>query len=260
MDLIKSRDSRYEEYEALLLERDLVQKEAGQIWTAYIREFGQLLTDLYEEKLECIRRKKTIAYYQAALNHGSVVDPAAMQDYLDREMAAYYRHLRQMMKDNDACKNATLSTHYEVQRSKTLYRRIAKLIHPDIYPETDRQDVLRELWQRAQTAYAHNDVKALSEIEVLVRKALKDLGTGEIRVEIPDIDEKIAELHGEIREITGTEPYTYRELVDDPDAVRKKKEDMTKELESYRKYKAELDDIIEYILQNGGVKIRWQMN
>ena len=260
MNLVKGTNTKYEEYESLLLDRDQIQKEAGQIWTAYIKEFGQLLTDVYEEKLECVKRKKTISYYQAALNHGDVVDPAAMQEYLDKELASYYANLRQMIQDNENCNNSGSSTYYEVQRSKILYRRIAKLIHPDINPETDRQDVLLELWQRTQTAYAHNDIKTLSEIEVLVRKAMKEIGLGEVKIDIPDIEEKITELKEEIRLITETEPYTYHILMNDPEAVRKKKTALSEELETYRNYRKELDTIIEDLLQNGGVKIRWQMN
>ena len=90
MDLIKSTDSKYEEYENLLLERDQITKEAGQIWTVYLQLFGKLITDNYEEKLECIKCKKTIAYYQNALNHGGVVDSAAMEKYMEQEMAEYY--------------------------------------------------------------------------------------------------------------------------------------------------------------------------
>ena len=260
MDLIKSTNTRYEEYEALLLDRDQIQKEAGQIWTAYIKEFGQLLTDVYEEKIECVKRKKTISYYQMAINRGDAIDPDAMHEYLDKEMASYYANLRRMMQDNETCRKSGTSTSYEVNRSKTLYRRIAKLIHPDINPETDRQDTLKELWQRTLTAYAHNDIKALSEIEILVRKALKECGMGEIHVDVPDIDQKIEDLKDEIQIITGSEPYTYHVLLDDPEAVEKKKTDLTDELEAYRKYRKELDDVIEEMIRNGGVKIQWRMN
>ena len=86
------------------------------------------------------------------------------------------------------------------------------------------------------------------------------MGAGEIRIEIPEIDQKIEELKKEIREITQTEPYTYKSLMEDPEAIRKKKNTLTEELETYRKYCAELDGVIEDMLKNGGVTIRWQMN
>ena len=260
MDLIKSKDSRYDEYESLLLERDQIKKEAGQIWTVYTATFGQLIADVYEEKLECIKCKKTISFYQTALNHGGIVDADALQKYLEKEMAAYYANLKRMMEDHDRCKKAGHSTDYDVRRSKELYRRLAKLLHPDINSETDRQEVLRELWQCVLTAYAHNDVKELSELEVLIRKTLKDLGVGEIKVDIPDIEEKIEALKAEIAEIMSTEPYTYRELLDDEEAIEKKKKQLTEELQSYQKYRKELDEMIQKMLESGEVRIKWLMN
>lgn len=255
MDLIKSGDSKYEQYENLLLERDQVSKEAGQIWTVYLQLFGKLISDNYEEKLECIKCKKTIAYYQNALNHGGVVDSAAMEKYLQQEMAEYYSNLRRMLKNNEEAQNAGTSTPYEVERAKTLYRRLAKLIHPDINPETDHSETLQELWQRIMVAYHHNDVKELAELEVLVRKALKELGAEQVKVDIPDIDEKIDAIKDEIENIKNTEPYSLRYLVEDEEAAEKKKAELKDELETYQKYRKELNEVILQMLQSGGLKI-----
>ena len=255
MDLIKSTDSKYEEYENLLLERDQITKEAGQIWTVYLQLFGKLITDNYEEKLECIKCKKTIAYYQNALNHGGVVDSAAMEKYMEQEMAEYYANLRRMLKENEDANNAGTSTPYEVARAKTLYRRLAKLIHPDINPETDHSKELQELWQRILIAYHHNDVKELSELEVLVRKVLKELGSEDVKVDIPDVEEKIEALKSEIEGIKQTEPYCLRYLVEDEEAAEKKKTELIEELETYQKYHKELNEVILKMLQTGGLKI-----
>ena len=255
MDLIKSSDSKYTEYENLLLERDQVQKEAGQIWTVYLQMFGKLISDNYEEKLECIKCKKTIAYYQAALNKGGTVDVEAMEKYLEQEMAEYYANLHRMLKENEEANNAGTSTPYEVERAKTLYRRLAKLIHPDINPETDRSEELQESWNRAVIAYHANNVKELAELEVLARKVLKDLGAGNVQVEIPDIEEKIDAVREEISDIIHSEPYTLRTFVENKETADKKKAELEEELEAYRKYHKELNNIILQMLQSGGLKI-----
>jgi len=260
MELINIGNEQYEEYENLLLERDQLQKEAGSIWISYIQTFGQLISDVYEEKLECVKCKKTIAYYQTALNRGGVVDPEEMQKYLELEMASYYANLKRMQAENEDCRNAGTSTPYEVQRARTLYRRLAKLLHPDINPETDRNEELKELWQRILSAYRMNDVKALAELEVLTRKALKELGDGEIKVEIPEIEDRIEELKEEIYNITHEEPYTYRVLLEDREAVDKKLAELNEELESYRKYHKELDEVIESMVNSGGIRFQWLMN
>lgn len=259
MELIESRETRYKEYETLLLERDQARKEGGQIWTAYVRTFGQMITEVYEEKIECIKCKKTIAYYQNAINHGGVIDADAMREYLRNEMEQYYINLKKMTSDTARCLASRQSTSYEVQRSKTLYRRLAKILHPDINPETDRHSELMELWNRIVTAYGHNDIKALTELEVLVRRVLRDLGLGRTQIAIPDIDEKITELKEEIETIYRTAPYTYGALLEDSDAVEQKKAELAAELEEYRAYRKELNAVIDEILRGGGVTLRWQM-
>lgn len=255
MGIIKSTESNYEEYENLLLERDQITKEAGQIWTVYLQLFGKLITDNYEEKIECIKCKKTIAYYQNALNHGGVVDSAAMEKYMEKELAEYYANLRRMLKDNKDADNVGTSTPYEAARAKILYRRLAKLVHPDINHKTDHSRELRELWQRILIAYHHNDVKELSELEVLVRKVMKELGSENVKADIPDIEEKIEALKSEIENIKKTEPYALRYLIEDEETAERKKAELKEELKTYQKYHKELNEIILKMLQGGGLKI-----
>ena len=254
MDLIKSGDSKYHEYEELLCERDQLEKEAGQIWIVYLKLFGKLKTDNYEKMIECIKCKKLIAYYQAIRNRGGIVDPRDEEEFLKKEMAEYYSNLKKMLRETDEAQKAGTSSAYEVKRSKELYRRLVKLIHPDINPATDRDEDLKELWQRIVTAYHMNDVKSLSELEVLVRKALKVQGFEDIKVEIPDIGEKIEELREEIERIKSTEPYTLKYLVEDEEAVKEKKKELTEEGLSYTDYHNQLKEVLVNLMSDGGLR------
>ena len=139
---------------------------------------------------------------------------------------------------------------------KELYRRLAKLIHPDLNPETDRSPELQELWQRIRIAYSKNSVKELAELEVLVRKVLKELGIGNAKAEIPDISDKIEDLREEIEDIKRSEPYSLKYLVEDEEAARNKKDGIAKETEEYRKYRKELGEIILKMIAEGGLRFR----
>ncbi len=251
--------AQYEEYETLLLERDQLQKEAKSIWISYRQLFGALISDTFERKIACIRIKKTMSYIQMAANRGRAVEPGALQEWLAREMAVYQAQLSQLIDENDHCRKAQTSSPYEVQRSKTLYRRLAKRIHPDIFPETERQEALKELWQRILAAYGQNNVKALTELEVLVQKVLEDLGVDAVQIDIPDIEEKIEMLKDEILDILHTEPYTYKELLEDDDAVRLRKAELEEERDSYIRYEKELNDILHRMLIEEGVTLQWNM-
>ena len=62
MELIKANTDRYEEYEQLLLKRDAYKKEAGACMTIYIAKFGELINKAFMKKIDCISKKKSIAF------------------------------------------------------------------------------------------------------------------------------------------------------------------------------------------------------
>ena len=98
-------DANYEElyknYEELLIKRDQLYKEAGGIQILYTKEFGDLITKVFEEKIECIKKKKAIEYCQAITNKGGFIDKDDLASYLDKNMALYKTLLHQkILKSN----------------------------------------------------------------------------------------------------------------------------------------------------------------
>ncbi len=61
-DIIRVKNVSYDRYEELLMRRDAIKKEAFQYERAYVREFGDLILEIFQMKLECIRKKKTIEF------------------------------------------------------------------------------------------------------------------------------------------------------------------------------------------------------
>ena len=251
MDEIFEEESRYEVYEELLLERDRLEKEADQIWIAYLGRFGKLITDGFEMKIECIKCKKCIAYYQKVLNHGGIIDTAELERRLELEMTGYYAELDALMQQKSCADEAKPVSAYEVNRARTIYRRLAKMIHPDTHPQLEQSEELMELWQRIMDAYHRNLARELAELEVLVRKYLKEEGITVERADIPDIEERIEAVEEDIETIKNTEPYTLRPYVEDEEKARAKEAELQAELDGYRKYKEELDGVILQILANG---------
>ena len=258
-ELIKIKNSAYARYEEALLTRDNLQKEAFQYERAYVREFGDMILDIFRKKIECIRKKKTIEYCQAAVNHDRPVDQDQLQEYLRQEMEAFQEQLDAMVEDAEHAKNSKQVSEVDLLMIKRIYHKLVKLVHPDINPLTNETPELAELWQRIQMAYNCNDKKGMQELELLTTTALEQLGVGTLEIEIPDIEEKIAEIEGEIVTIRETDPYQYKYLLEDSKAVDEKKADLARELKSYEEYDNQLDKILEEFMEDG-VRFIWRMN
>jgi hypothetical protein len=258
-DIVRVRNSSYAKYEELLMRRDEIKKQAFLYERAYVREFGDLILDVFRMKMEAIRKKKTIGYCQAFANRGEAVDQKALQEYLAKELAEYQEKLDGMIRDHEAAKKNGQISEADLLRIKRIYHRLVKKIHPDIYPLTDENEELSELWQRLIAAYNCNNLREMEETEFLVNALLEKLESGLSAVSIPDIEEKIAELEAEIEKIKSTDPYQYRYLLEDETAVSEKKGELREELKAYEDYCRQLDEVLSGLLQKG-VTLTWRMN
>lgn len=258
-EIIYVNDSSYSRYEELLIRRDNLQKEAFMLDREFVRVFGDRILKIFELKLECIRKKKTINFCQAAINHGGTVDQDKLQQYLEEEMAVYQAQLEAMVKDNNAAKDTHSVSEIDMLEIKKIYRRLAKLLHPDINPKTSEIEELRDLWERIAIAYKCNNLKDIKELEILATAALKTLGEGEIKIEIPDIDDKIKEVETEIENIRNTDPYMYKFILENPEAVKEKNAAYDEEFASYEEYGKQLDEILKGLMISG-VTFTWRMN
>ena len=126
-------------------------------------------------------------------------------------------------------------------------------------PKTNEIPELKELWQRIVVSYRANDLEELEEEEILVNKFLVDHHLDGNEIKIQDIDTKIEKLKEQIQKIKETNPYQYRFLLQDQEAVQNKKRELQKELEEYRVYEQELDQLLEQMMKNG-VSFLWRMN
>ncbi len=260
MEIIKVRNGLYEQYEELLLKREHFLKEASQYLIGYTREFGDLIAEVFEIKIRCIRLKKEIAWCQKRLNQGRKIDLNAMKAEMDHTMAMYYEELADMVRDAEHARNFGFLTPVNAQQVKRIYRELAKKLHPDINPKTKEEEKLQELWNRISIAYYHNDLEELRELKVLTIAALKELGDDGIEVEIPNLDQKIAYLEDEINDIITTKPYIYKELLTDPGKIEEKRRELESEKAEYLSYNDRLQETMDTMLEKQGGYLIWQMS
>ena len=246
-ELIHVKNSSYSEYESLLLRRDMLKKEAFAYDRNYIREFGDKILKVFEMKLSCIRKKKEISFCQTILNHGGIFDQEELKKFIEAEMEDYNKQLQQMIEENADAKKGEFVSEIDLLEIKKTYRKLAKQIHPDINPKTTEFPELLELWNRIVIAYDCNDLKEIKELEVLVAEAIESLGIGKMEIEIPDIYEKIAEVEAEIVKIRNTDPYLYKYILEDRNAIKEKNRELDEEYSSYKDYEEQLDELLNGI-------------
>lgn len=254
-----SIDGRVAEYEELLLKRDQILKECDSYVIAYTLEYGELIQKSFELKIECIKKKKSIAYCQKCINKGMIIDSEAINAAIETEMAAYYDELRDIIGRNLNAKEATTVSEYALQRAKKIYRRLAKKLHPDINAMTEESEELQDLWERIVYAYRVSDVEALEDLEAMARKVMDDLGEAGFEYDTTDIENRIVRLENQIAEILSTEPYTYREILNDPKQREAKKKELIDECAEYEKYLKELTEALDKLIAKKGVNIIWKM-
>lgn len=255
---IENREELFTRYEELLLKKEQLLKDAESYRIDYIKEFGELTADVFKAKIECIRIKKNIAFCQKALNLGKKISTEDMESTVEKEMLVYNAELQSILRENKLAKESVYSDHFDVTLAKKIYRRLAKKLHPDINKKTEKDERLTELWNSIMIAYHMNDVERLEELEVLVNKAMKDLGEDAIDIDYADLEDRIKALEIKIGLLISDKPYIYGELLNDKEKVKAKKEEMQKELDEYKEYALQLEEKLADLLMQGGATITWE--
>ena len=249
MEIVHIAAGDYPKYEALLLQRDQLRKEALQYRRKFVHEFGELINKIFEKKISCISLKKSISFCQLAKNQGKKPDINAMKEYVSLQMTDYHQQLKNMVTEFNSTKTDTVISAADAKEIKTIYRNIARKLHPDMSPVTQEHPELADLWEMAVTAYKCNDLKMLKEADFLVKQTLLHLGISDIPVVVPDISKKIVLIEQEIHKIVTTEPYSYKLILDDQNEIKDKKTEYETELFQYTEYEKKLQQMLDLLTQ-----------
>ena len=243
-DIIKVKCEGYDRYEEVLFRRDKLLRDAEHYNLAYIREFGDLIEQSFRLKIECIEKKKKIAFCQARENLGKEITKHDLENYIDKEMAKYHEELKKMVDDIKTARAGTLISDKDAREIKKIYHELAKLIHPDIHPEFAEDEQIRKLWQAITVAYRCNQLDELKTLDFSVKKYLRDIGVGGVDIDLPDIEARIEKTEKEIDRVLSTTPYTYKFVLEDPAAAADRRKSLHDDIQSYRRYSEELDGVL----------------
>lgn len=239
--IIKIKNASYERYEELLLKKERLLKEAEGYRIAYESTFGVLNSEAYEAKIECMRKRKIVSYCQNSMALGNEIIKKELDEFVEKSMKDYKDTLSYLFSD-DRPKESVVSNSPTTQKKiKTLYRQLARLVHPDMNESIKDDLVIQDLWNRTCIAYNVANIEELEELEVLINRYLNSLKHKDFDMDIPNVEEKIFNLNRKIEKILRTDPYQYKYILADEKNINKKKEELYKELNDYHRYSDELD-------------------
>lgn len=134
--------------------------------------------------------------------------------------------------------------------AKELYRKIVKKLHPDMNPDVTEHEL--ELFHRAAKAYAEGDIMTLQaiydEIYGLDNEVLSEEESMEALLSIREqLLEGIAKAVEEIETIKGDFPYTEKDFLDNPEAVKAKQDAIIQLIQEYEKEIIRLSKLLEEV-------------
>lgn len=219
----------------------LLTTEKEQIECRYWNLIGNQKMALREMQLRCRKLKLQVQRAQSLLNRGETPDITEIRAYAQQRMRLEYRQYYEELRRGQAWENPGHVAISTVTETRELFRRIVRMVHPDLHPNQPKWRI--DLMNMAKDAYATYDTAMLREIIAMIES------DNEQHPEIAeDLDAKISKLERsivtvkrEISRIVSQAPFTLREKLDDPDwvaeqiaTIGEQKKILTQQMRAYR--------------------------
>lgn len=227
---IRKQEDLYKRYVRLLLEKERIVKTNFQVQQRFIELFGDLRLEMLKVEIEIAKIKKEMEYLVRKKNRNESYDLEEMDDFVNQALEGMKAQYERMKEEQTQLKNKKMLSQEEVKEVKKLYRRLVKLVHPDLNPHQTKEQ--KELWHQLQEAYRNNDLVWLRELNVLIVFKTK----GHEEVEIEDLEDKIEVMREEIALLKEEDLYQMRELVFDEEWIEAYKEQYERERSDFEVY------------------------
>lgn len=164
---------------AALLENleQMQQQEKPYLLALYQTNLGELEYRLLELQIECRALQERIELATRTLNHGERLTQRHLDVIEDQIHAAYLawqlqlKEQAQALSDGFAYLNGLIQVDAAVVgRAKKAYRRLARLLHPDVSPQ--HQALFEHYWPSVQEAYRAMDADLLEALLHVVETAV----------------------------------------------------------------------------------------
>jgi septation ring formation regulator EzrA len=103
-------------------------------------------------------------------------------------------------------------------------------------------------------------VDDLEDLEILVKKALEDLGDEGFELEVEGLEDRIERIENQINEIITSEPYIYNEILESKEKIEGLHNQLSDEYKDYETYLETLKKSLNELLIGNGISTTWKLN
>lgn len=248
-------DDLREQLARLIEQQDALENHQKPMLVAlYNREIGVLEFKLLQHQAELQRIKRKVEMFTAKINRGETIDDSivkAVEEQLEREFLTWRKKLLEHEKQLQESERLLIS-HQPMsdegsRKLKTIYRKICKLIHPDIAASMSLTD---QFWMRAQKAYGNGDIDELEILLILILKPTTD----DSRYHVDQVDDEerlqrlICSLAEKLESMKKKPPYCYADKIMDSGWVNQKQKSLMEKIELIRRDMIRYKKAIELII------------
>ncbi|MFM8433455.1 MAG: hypothetical protein ACKOA1_11710 [Bacteroidota bacterium] len=232
-------------YQELLAELPFLEEEKARLLgheipflnAMYMKELGELRLQLLNRQYDTFALRRKMEMVRSALTRGVPVVSEVIDRLVEEELRGQREKLdhevRELEKAMLMLKSAPL-TDEEAAEFKSLYHRLAKMLHPDLNPEQDPTRL--ELWLKVVAAYKSGDLHGLRLLSVLSEEGGVVLQSKSFTV-LEELLRRnnylivaVDRLKSEIETIKNNFPYTIREVISDPEWLDAQRESIAHQI------------------------------
>lgn len=252
-ELKKEIEKLRTELSMLLLERDELQFVICEnIEMKYMLKLGDLEYKTHEAQCTVLRLKRKIELIQAKKNRQEKINISEIEKILDKEFEEYKDQLdEQIHKINEAIKRSKgkLLTDEESKELKQIYRKIVKVLHPDMNPKVSKEQL--QLFVNAVAAYKDGDLDTLRFInEIIGDNKSYDMNNATYNLveKKEHLQKAIKSVQMSIENIKSEFPYTMKDIVNDEELIKQNRQKLEDTLNQYNEliivYKNKIEEML----------------
>ncbi len=221
----------------------LVHHVCGNIQAIFMTLIGYAKLELFYSELEVRKLRRKIELFQAYINQGMPVNFEEVEATLEREWQQWVLSLNGFIRDLSMAQLRVdyIESHNDDLELKTTFRKLSKMLHPDIHPNLPEKYSL--MWFRVLDAYKSSNIEELRALDMILSldEVPEDNISSEelLRERESQLEDMIMNYTKKIMDVKSKPPYTLLKIIED-------KELMAVELSGIEAKKTQCNELIEY--------------